>query len=162
MSNKFIFILSIIVSLNSTFINGQETHNFEFKTDSLVIDGVNLSPNTISSQIQVGTHSFFDLLTNDSIGIRIRVKLTKRGAKSNKIKIRIDFKENGKWFKPPLFIDFHNFTRFRIRREQCWQRKKFWGVDNNGYPINMICDCRKPFKTRKKHEMILSAQVKVD
>lgn len=134
----------------------QETRTFNFIIDSLVLDGTNYFPQSINDNIQVGIPKYYTILKTDTLAIRIRVKLTKRGSQPKKLKIRIDLHENDRWHKAPLFIDIHRFTRFRIRRDQCWMRTSF--RYNAGFPIDMDCNCWKPLKGKKSHDFFLGAK----
>lgn len=58
----------------------------------------------MSGSIKVGESTYFDSLNLDSISIRLKVILIKKNSKSNKLKIRIDIMENGRWYKPPVFL----------------------------------------------------------
>lgn len=148
-----LLISIFIILLTANNGQSQETREFEFVIDSLVLDGINYSPASINNNIQVGKPKYYTILETDSIAIRIRVKLTKRGSQPRKLKIRVDLYEDDKWYKAPLFIDLHNFTRFRIRRDQCWSRS---GLGYNaGFPFDTWCGCWKPLKGRKSHEFYL-------
>lgn len=134
----------------------QELKSFQFTVDSLSIDGVNYAVPAINDNVQIGKPKYFTIMNNDSLAVRIRVKLTKRRTQPKIFKIRVDLFENGKWYKAPLFIDLHGFRRFRIRREQCWARTVI-GY-NAGFPINEICNCRKSFKGKTMHSFYLWAK----
>lgn len=156
---KFFLSLIIFYSFGFFCVFGQKSYDFQFSTDSMIFDGQDLVVKEVSGSIKVGNPSYFELLNQDSLSIRLRVKLIQKNKKTKKLKIRIDIKENNKWFKPSFFVDLHNFNRFHIRREQCWMKNKYKGIEE--FPLIMNCNCSKPFKAINKHQFKFVAQVKV-
>jgi hypothetical protein len=151
---KSLFLLITLFAFG--YIQGQDLRSFQFIVDSLSIDGINYKGSTINDNVQIGKPKYFTILKEDLLGVRIRVKLTKRKSQPKIFKIRVDLYENGKWFKAPHYIDVHRFRRFNIRREQCWVRT---GLGYNaGFPINMTCSCWKPLKGKTSHLFYLWAK----
>ena len=148
-------ILFLIGLHFANFCLSQKQYSFEFKVDSIAIDGRNIKAIIIDDKLQIGSPRYFKIFDEDSLAIRIRVKLTERGSQKMKYKIRVDLFEEGRWYKAPFYIDIHNFTRFRIRRDQCWMR-------SIGYspmlPDELQCRCRKPLKGKKSHEFYLRSK----
>ena len=136
----------------------QELRAFEFKVDSIAIDGRNIKAAIIEDKVQIGSPHYFKIFDEDSLAIRIRVKLTQRGAQRMKFKIRVDLFEEGRWYKAPFYIDIHNFTRFRIRRDQCWMRSFGYG---SLYPEELQCSCWKPLKGKRAHQFYLRSKAVV-
>lgn len=150
------FLVLFVTFFAFCHVQCQEARSFQFIVDSLSIDGINYKGFMINDNVKIGKPKYFTILKEDSLSVRIRVKLTKRRSQPKKIKIRVDLFENGEWFKAPLYIDVHGFRRFRIRREQCWTRTAL-GY-NAGFPIDLPCDCWKPLKGKTSHLFYLRAK----
>ncbi len=155
---KYIILLLIGLQIANSCLS-QKARSFVFKIDSMAIDGRHVKASTIESKIHIGSPKYFKILDEDSLAIRIRIKLTSSGARRSKCKIRVDIYEKGKWYKPPFFIDIHNFTRFRIRRDQCWMRIISY---SNMYPIEKNCQCRESLKGKNSHQFYLESKAEIN
>lgn len=152
---KNALLLYLLFSL-SNLCNGQNSHSFNITFDSIVLDNQTLTPpEPISTTITSGKSSYFTIIETDTLKIRFKIKFKSNSKRPKNHKIRIDIYENDKWHKPKMKIDIHHFTRFRIRRDQCWGRT---GLRYNaGYPYTQKCDCWKGLKGKRKHQFFMSS-----
>ena len=151
-------LLYLLLSL-SNLINGQGSHSFNISFDSLVLDNKILTSPPITATIISGESSYFTIIDSDTLKIRIKIKFKSNSKRPKNHKIRIDIYENGKWHKPKLKIDIHHFTRFRIRRDQCWGRTSL--SYDGGYPYSHQCNCWKGIKGKKKHQFFMIASFEI-
>ncbi len=121
--------------------------------DSLVLNKQQYKVLPISGTIISGDSRNFIIVDTDSIKIRINFLFKSNSNRPKNHKIRVDIYENGKWYKPNLYIDLHNFHRFRIRRAQCWGRTSL--SYDGGYPYSRNCSCWKPLIGKEKHQFYM-------
>ncbi|UTW61257.1 hypothetical protein KFE98_14705 [bacterium SCSIO 12741] len=137
----------------------QDQHKLELVIDSLNFNGQIFPKDTLRGQIEPGKIQYLTLLDQDSVAVRIRIKLTRRGQQPKTLKGRFDYFENGKWHKPPLTFSHHGWFGFHLFRYQCWSKTTL-GY-NAGYPTDTYCSCQEPLLKKDSPDFLFLGQIRV-